>query len=161
MAVRPHIRSVEKYMNMKRALQDLEERTLNIFPCELAKLIYLASTRDYTTGQYFHNGLAAIFTYAIAEQALRTAHCQKFEILVFEPLEALVSQVDQFVIATSADRITVLATWRNLEPYRIAIPSNADPIRKALFISNVRLAVEVLSDRHAMLQNPQSSWQQP
>src|ERR1051326_6248024 len=121
-------------MHLDRALRDLEERTLDVFSSELSKLLYLASTRDYTTGRYSHDGLAIRFTHDIAEAALQTAHRRRFENLASASLERVVSAVDQFIEDTHADRATVLTTWRKIEPYRIAIPLEIDTVVAQLFI---------------------------
>jgi hypothetical protein len=134
-------------MELNRAVRDLEERTLASFTCELSKLLYLASTRDYSTGRYFHDGLANTFSYEIAERALESAHRKAFEMLVQAPLETIIQQVSEFVRATCADPKSVLETWKKLEPYRIAVPLDTNIAATALFVSNLRIAVEVLAAR--------------
>src|SRR2546430_10794616 len=46
---------------VQEAYDDLLHRTLSRISCDLGRLIYLASTRDYNTGNYYHEGLATRF----------------------------------------------------------------------------------------------------
>ena len=67
-----------KLVPVQAAYDDLLQRTLSKITCDLAKLIYLASTRDYNTGTYHHDGLAARFRPEVAGKALEIAHRQIF-----------------------------------------------------------------------------------
>jgi rhamnogalacturonyl hydrolase YesR len=49
-------------MDVLAAADDLRRRTLVELTRPLERLIYLASTRDYNTGLYYHQGLAARFS---------------------------------------------------------------------------------------------------
>src|SRR5436190_1559634 len=51
------------------ALRDLRNRTLAKLDGDLARLVYLASTRDYNTGRYAHDGLSFRFSESVAETA--------------------------------------------------------------------------------------------
>ena len=48
-------------MDVVRAAEDLRRRTLATVQEPLDRMIYLASMRDYNTGLYHHEGLAARF----------------------------------------------------------------------------------------------------
>ena len=58
---------------VRKAYDDLERRTLSGMPGDFARLIYLASTRDYNSGMYHHEGLAARYGIEQAREALQTA----------------------------------------------------------------------------------------
>jgi hypothetical protein len=60
-------------LDIDAVVTDLKNRTLSGLPGEMAQLVYLASTRDYNTGQYFHEGLASEFSGPLASQALALA----------------------------------------------------------------------------------------
>ncbi len=51
-----------KLVPVQDAYDDLLNRSLSRISCELGRLIYLASTRDYNTGNYYHEGLASRFS---------------------------------------------------------------------------------------------------
>lgn len=63
----------------EEAAQDLRERTLAALPNSLSKLVYLASMRDYNTGQYHHAGLLDSFGDRAATEAMETCHYQNKE----------------------------------------------------------------------------------
>jgi hypothetical protein len=128
---------------VQAAYNDLLDRTLSKISCDLARLIYLASTRDYNTGNYYHDGLSARFGPEEASKALERAHRKLFYDLAACSLEELVSELDKYVHASREDSREVLRMWQKLEPYRVAIPMDANPTVVRLFLSNIRLALAV------------------
>jgi len=50
-----------KLVPVQEVYDDLVNRTLSRISCDLGRLIYLASTREYNTGNYHHEGLASRF----------------------------------------------------------------------------------------------------
>ena len=61
-----------KLVPVQEAYDDLLNRTLSRISCDLGRLIYLASTRDYNTGNYYHEGLASRFSPEVARKALES-----------------------------------------------------------------------------------------
>ncbi len=134
---------------LQEAYEDVLRRTLAKLPCDLARLIYLSSMRDYNTGRYHHDGLADRFTPAVAAEALELAHRDIFLRVAALPLEGLIQQMQGYLESSREKYIEVLRTWWRLEPYRVAIPMNVNPTVAALFISNVKLALAILPRLHA------------
>ena len=126
------------------ALRDLQNRTLANLDGDFARLVYLASTRDYNSGRYAHDGLSFRFTAPVAEQVLAKAHRDAFVSLALSPLEVLVSQLEQYIRSGSARPDELLESWHELEPFRILAPEHDDPITVKLFISNVRVALAIV-----------------
>ena len=122
-----------KREELEAAIQDLRNRTLAALRGEFARLIYLSSTRDYNTGQYYHEGLAFQFTPEIALSALAVCHQETFRSLVYSPLEAFVKELDSYVGSTGEHPEDVLEFWRKFEPYRVAIPMDCEPLAAELF----------------------------
>lgn len=132
---------------MNSAYDDLVQRTLSGIPCDLARLIYLASTRDYNTGGYHHEGLAARYGAQSARVALRAAHKDIFYRLVALPLENLVTELECYVRSTREAPSGFIRAWQELQPYRVAVPMEVDATMALLFFSNIKLALEVLQLR--------------
>lgn len=128
---------------VQAAYDDLLQRSLSKISCDLARLIYLASTRDYNSGNYHHDGLAARFRPDVAGKALEIAHRQVFYQLSAYSLEELVEQLRIYLDSSHESAADVLRIWQQLEPYRVAIPVEVNPAVARLFLSNVRLALAV------------------
>jgi len=137
----------DKTLTVERAYDDLLRRSLSTIGGDLAKLIYLASTRDYNTGKYHHDGLAARFKTDIACQALEQAHRQIFYRIAGRSLEELVGEVDLYVNSSRQNRDEVIQVWQKLEPYRVALPVNVYVVVARLFVSNVKHALAILRQR--------------
>jgi hypothetical protein len=123
-------------------------RSLSKINGDLARLIYLASTRDYNTGKYHHDGLAARFEVQIACQALELAHRETFRRIAACSLEELVAELELYVSCSRQSREDLLRAWQKLEPYRVALPVDVNAAMAQLFVSNVKLAVAILRRRY-------------
>lgn len=131
-------------MDVEAAAGDLKNRTLAGLAGEFARLVYLASTRNYNTGEYYHQGLAFQFTEEVAGAALAACHQESFRRLVFSPVEDLVKELETYVSSTGARASQVLDAWKTLEPYRVTIPLGCDSLSAEFFFSNVRITLAIL-----------------
>ena len=138
------MKTVLTIVPVQEAYDDLLRRTLAKIPCAVARLIYLASMRDYNTGKYRHDGLAARFSAETAGEALEMAHREIFYTVAALPLSELVHQMQTYFESSHEAQSELLRAWRHLEPYRIVIPLGVNATAAALFISNVKLALAVL-----------------
>lgn len=129
---------------VEAAVRDLENRTLANLRGELTKLVYLSSTRDYNTGEYQHEGLAQRFGAEVARRALAQCHEAAFHELLYASLADLVAQLAAYIDSIGAQREKVLRSWRQLQAYRVLIPSSCDPLSADFFVTNVKIALEVL-----------------
>ncbi len=127
------------------AIEDLETRTLSALSGDLMRLVYLASTRDYNTGRYWHEGLAIDYGSAAAEAALEACHRAAYESLAARSLENLVGELRQYTAEMKTPAGQLLKTWRRLQPFRVLIPLDSDSLRAALFCSNVKVALEIIA----------------
>jgi hypothetical protein len=126
------------------AIRDLEARTLAGLHGDVSKVVYLSGTRDYNTGRYQHDGLALTFGESAAQAALATCHESVFRDLLHCGMEALVAQLAEYIESTGAERERVLDSWQRLEAYRVLIPGSCDPFTADYFVTNIRIALEVL-----------------
>ena len=136
-------------MDVETAIDDLENRTIAGIAGDIGRLIYLASTRDYNTGHYYHAGLASSFTEEVASKALAACHQEAFRRLVFNSLENLVEQMEAFVSSARVPAIEIVEAWKKLEPYRVTIPMDSDPVAAGLFFANIKTALAILQARLA------------
>jgi hypothetical protein len=139
--------STAKLVTMNSAYDDLLRRTLSGIECDLARLIYLASTRDYNSGMYHHEGLSARYNTESARDALQAAHREIFFRLIALPLGELVGELESYVRMSREAPAGFVHAWQELEPYRVAVPMEVDATMVQLFLSNIRLALEVLRFR--------------
>jgi len=140
--------------NLINAVDDLRVRTLSHLPSEMARLVYLSSTRDYNTGSYSHDGLALRFTKPVAEMALEICHQELFERLAQINLEDLTLELEGFILSTKEDPMQVLKTWRTFEAYRVLIPRECSSIVADYFFSNIKFALPVLQIRLGQVSHP-------
>lgn len=150
-----------KSLDVQRAVRDMKERTLEFIPGQFARLVYLASTRDYSTGRYYHDGLAFKFTSEAAQLAIEIVHREAFEVLVYSPLEVFVKELEVFINSTHVEPKQVLETWKKFQPYHVVIPHECDSVASELFYSNVRIALAVLGERLAGMTPSRQSALQP
>jgi hypothetical protein len=141
--------SAVKLVPVQEAYDDLLNRTLVRIPCDLGRLIYLASTRDYNSGNYYHEGLANRFRPEVARKALAIAHRQVFYKLSAFSLQSLVSDLEAYLQSSRENLPEFLRAWQKLEPYRVAIPTEVNLTVARLFTSNLRLALAILRYRQA------------
>jgi len=139
-----------------RAYEDLSSRTLAAIPSALERLIYIASTRDYNSGLYHHEGLVARFGVSAAAQALESAHRESFHEVSLMPLRDLSNELEKYMKSSREESRAFLNVWQNLEPYRVAIPMRADSTIAELFMSNVKIALAILRLRLAAAPDPRS-----
>ena len=134
-------------MDVEAAKNDLKARTLTSFDYDFARLIYLSSLRDLSTGEYFHHGLANSFSEFAASAALAACHQELFYDLALGSLESLVAQVDRFIRSTHKDYQRTLDTWEKLEAYNVTLPSQCDQTTAGLFRSNIKVGMALLRSR--------------
>jgi hypothetical protein len=147
--------NLAKLITLNNAYHDLVRRTLSAIPCDLARLVYVASTRDYNSGMYHHEGLAARYGTESTRVALRAAHKDIFYKLVSLPLEELVVELETYVRVSREAPTGFIHAWQELEPYRVAVPMEVDSTMVLLFLSNIRLALEILQLRQQQVQGHQ------
>src|SRR5713226_2295488 len=131
-------------IDIEPAITDLRNRTLSRLPGDFSRLVYLASSRDYNTGQYFHDGLAFHFSEKVVSSAFALCHREVFDRLVYCSLEELVEELHRYISSMSERPEDVLNSWKNLESYRVTVPSECDELAAQLFCSNVKVALAIL-----------------
>jgi hypothetical protein len=136
-----------KHTDVLAAADDLRRRTLAGLTQPLERMIYLASTRDYNTGLYYHQGLALRYSEEAACEALADCHREAFAELVSASLEELVYELEAYLKSTRVAAGDFIVAWKGLEPYRVAVPVGIDSLSSELVFSNLKVALAILEQR--------------
>lgn len=138
-------------------LEKLKRRLPSSVPLLFARLVYLASLRDYNTDRYAHAGWAFELTEEGADHALRQFHHQEFQQLLRLSLPALTEELQAYFESLPEPSADVLSVWKKLESFRALVPLGCHPVDRELFLSNVRAALGVLGGSGIPSLLPQSA----
>jgi hypothetical protein len=127
-----------------RLIVDFTESTLGAIPAQFARLIYMASLRDLSSGRYEHAGLSAIYSEVAVQQCMELCHGQIFERILESPLAAQEVDLRESLSVMEGGLSNSIANWRRMESYRFLIPAAVPDYLKELFCSNLRALLEVL-----------------
>ena len=130
----------------RRIIQDFTLTTLAEISGEFARLAYMGSLRDLSSGRYEHAGLAALYPDDATQQALQLCHEQIFERVLETPLERQMEDLKDCLGRMPGGRCETVAHWRRLEAYRVLMPERVPSYLKELFCSNLRALLEILQE---------------
>src|SRR5260370_23951465 len=151
-----------KHEDVEAARRDLADRPLAKIHGDLARLIYLASMRDYNTGEYHHEGLAYMFSQSVAGKAIASCHRDVFKRLVLRSVKELVEQLDLYARTNCSSSSELGRVWAKLKPYRVTVPLECSPLAGRFFFSNIKAALAILQSRQLPThRDPQSAWPCP
>jgi hypothetical protein len=132
----------------RRLIHDLTSTTLVVIPSAFARLTYLASLRDLSSGRYEHAGLTAVYPPEAVQQALEQCHEEIFERILESPLEEQERDLRAHLEAVESGLCVAVSRWRKLEAYRALVPVESPAYLKWLFCSNIRALLEILAGRY-------------
>jgi hypothetical protein len=130
----------------RRIVQDFTLTTLAGIPGLFARLTYIASLRDLSSGRYEHAGLAALYPEEALQQALQLCHEQIFETILETPLSSQQQDLRTCLAAMQGGLREVVSHWSSMESYRVLIPEQSPDYLKDLFCSNLRALLEILQE---------------
>jgi hypothetical protein len=131
-------------MLLENSLSRYVHKALDSLPSPFAQLVFLASLRDPYTGRYLHEGWATVSSPDEVNLALRTTHQSIFESVVDLPMLALCKELRRHFESLGEAELRAATLWLETEPYHELIPEKCPLIPRKFFISQLRLALEVL-----------------
>lgn len=131
--------------DVEAARADLNNRTLSQMGLKFGRLLYLASLRDHNSGRYYHDGLAFQFSEEAAGRAVAEAHKEEFLNLARGSLEDFVNELRLYLQLVTAEPQETIRLWERLEPYRVAIPADCDPLTAGHFLANIKVALAIVA----------------
>jgi hypothetical protein len=129
----------------RRVIQDFTLKTLAVIPSSFARLTYLASLRDLSSGRYAHAGLTAVYPAEAVQQALEQCHEEIFERILESSLEDQERDLRAHLETMEPGLGVAVLHWRKLEAYRTLVHVEAPDYLKDLFCSNIRALLEILA----------------
>jgi hypothetical protein len=131
----------------RRIIQDFTLNTLAGIPGAYARLLYVASLRDLSSGRYEHQGLCALYPQEAVQEALRLCHEQVFERILESPLSEQLEDLRNCLAAMEGGLAEVVSHWQQLESYRVLLPEHVPDYLRDLFLSNLRALLQILHEQ--------------
>ena len=138
--------SLEKLHQDRRVIEDFTLHTLSPIPGDVSRLLHVATLRDLATGRYRHDGLAAIYSNAAVDEALRLCHEELFERLLEASLESQEAGVRTCLRTFGGSASEIAARWQEHEFYKVLIPSGVPPYLRQLFCSNFATLLSLIAE---------------
>ena len=120
------------------------QHAMSMLPAPFARLVFLTSMRDHYTGHYLHEGWASVSSPEDVNTALREMHRRMFECVATLSLLDLCVELRNHFQSLGEPELRAANLWLETEPYYEMIPEGYPPLARKLFISQVRLSLEVL-----------------
>jgi hypothetical protein len=143
------MRTLTQLQQNRRVVQDFTQTTLAGISGLFARLAYIASLRDLSSGRYEHAGLSALYPDEAIQQALQLCHEQIFERILESPLSNQHEDLRACLAGMEAGLSGAATHWRRIESYRVLVPEAVPDYLKALFCSNLRALLEILVEQSA------------
>ena len=138
------MRTLTQFQQNRRVVQDFTQTTLAAIPGLFARLSYVASLRDLSSGRYEHSGLSALYPDEAIQQALQLCHEQIFERILESPLANQREDLHACLASMEGGVSDAAFHWRRIESYRVLVPEAVPDYLKDLFCSNLRALLEIL-----------------
>src|ERR1700730_9687225 len=137
------MKTLTQLQQNRRIIQDFTMTTLAGIPGLFARLTYVASLRDLSSGRYEHAGLPAIYSASAVQQPLETCHEQVFEKLLESPLTTQETDLLACLNGMQEGRDATVGHWQRMEAYRVLLPEHAPDYIKDLFYSHLCVLMEI------------------
>jgi hypothetical protein len=138
-----------QFQQNSRIIHDFTATTLAAIPSVFARLVYLASLRDLSSGRYEHEGLRDLYPDEAIQQAVAACHEELFERLLETPLMLQAKDLRECLEGMPGGLRAAVAHWRRMESYRWLMPECAAGYLKELFCSNLAALLEILAAEYS------------
>src|SRR5262249_7524708 len=128
------------------SLESEANRVFSELPNDLARLVYLASIRDYNTGRYLHPELSRSYSPEAVDEWLHIYHRRIFDNLLGVPVNDYVDQLRLYASFSGIPVSELTRTWRKLEAYKAAVPLGCDKLAVDIFYLNMFAALCILGN---------------
>ncbi len=139
------MKTLEQYQQNRRVIEDFTTRTLAAISGDFARLLYVATLRDLASGRYCHAGLSAVYPEEAVQESLAHCHEELFARILETPLNQQENDLRLCLGAFKGDFLEVVARWRDLELYRVLLPSGMPAYMRRLFCANLRALLGLLA----------------
>jgi hypothetical protein len=143
------VSALSQLQQVRKIVQDFTLTTLAGIPGLFARLVYIASLRDLSSGRYEHAGLMALYSDAAVQQALQLCHEQIFQRILESPLFDQEGDLRCCLEGMEGGLVGAVSHWQRMEAYRMLVPENIPDYLKELFGSNLRVLLEILDKVHS------------
>jgi hypothetical protein len=134
----------DQILRNKSIVRDFTATTLSAIPNTFGRLIYIASLRDLSSGNYEHAGLAALYPQHAVQESLECCHHEVFQRTLETPLSIQAEDLRECLEGMPGPFAATVSNWRQFESYRILPPGDTPDYLRELFFSNLRALLEIL-----------------
>jgi hypothetical protein len=143
----------DQILRNKSVVRDFAATTLAAIPNMFGRLVYIASLRDLSSGNYEHAGLAALYSQQAVQEALECCHYEIFQKILETPLSIQAQDLAECLQGMAGSYPSTLSHWREMEAYRVLLPANTPDYLKELFFSNLRALLEILQAENSTVRS--------
>lgn len=143
--------TLERFQQSRRVVEDFTAQTLEAIPTQFGKLLYVASLRDLASGNYLHEGLAAIYPEGAVQQGLHFCHEEIFLRILELPLEQQERDLRLCISNLEGEFWGKVSRWKQTEFHRLLVPEDLPAYLRELFQANVGALLQVLLEERAKL----------
>ena len=143
----------DQILRNKSVVRDFAATTLAAIPNMFGRLVYIASLRDLSSGNYEHAGLAALYSPQAVQESLECCHYEIFQKILETPLSIQAQDLAECLQGMAGSYPSTLSHWREMEAYRVLLPTNTPAYLKELFFSNLRALLEILQAENSTVRS--------